>query len=288
MQNSLLAWFAICLVGQTSALGQFTPEFIQNSSYWNDGKAEFDIYDAQIMRYGQPRQTEVIHLLVREPFDLRQFVKPDNWQNTPNLIQVLKMNQILHIPTGIYVYQQMHSNFWRADNARLAKFSLTSNDSCGNTYKEARRGAEVFTYQWHTYWDGMANGQEKVTLPANGFFYDELPLRVRTIDFRNPSGDFSIALAPSIINSKKDDLAWAPAQVYYESTERAIYVTVQHAAGTDRFMLDRDFPFLLRKWEQADGSRMQLKRSLKIDYWNYHGLGDRKRAHFNPLSQHPD
>ncbi len=117
------------------------------------------------------------------------------------------MNQILHIPTGLYVYQQMHSNFWRADNARLAKFSLTSNDSCGNTYKEARRGAEIFAYQWHTYWDGMAAGMQKVTLPPNGFFYDELPLRVRTIDFSKPSGDFEIQLAPSIINSKKDELS---------------------------------------------------------------------------------
>ena len=95
-------------------------------------------------RYGQPRQTEVLHILVREPFELRQMVKPDNWQR-PGVIQVLKMNQVLHIPTGLYVYQQMQSNFWRADNARLAKFSLTSNDSCGNTYKEARRGGEIFT-----------------------------------------------------------------------------------------------------------------------------------------------
>ena len=288
MQKSVLALLALCLVRQTPLLAQFTPAFVQNSSYWNDGKAEFDLYDGQIMRYGQPRQTEIIHLLVREPFDFRQFVKPDNWQTSPNVIQVLKMNQILHIPTGLYLYQQMDSNFWRADNARLAKFSLTSNDSCGNTYKEARRGGEVFTYQWHTYWDGMAEGQEKVTLPANGFFYDELPLRVRTIDFRNPNGDFSIQLAPSVINSKKDQIVWQPAQVHYESSERAIYVTVQHAAGADHFMLDRDFPFLLRKWDAADGSRLELKRSLKIDYWNYHGLGDRKRALLNPMAQHPD
>lgn len=288
MQKSLLAFVAVCLVRQTTILAQFTPAFVQNSSYWNDGKAEFDLYDAQITRYGQPRQTEVIHLLVREPFDFRQFVKPDDWQANPNVIQVLKMNQVLHIPTGLYVYQQMHSNFWRADNARLAKFSLTSNDTCGNSYKEARRGADVFTYQWHTYWDGMAQGQEKVTLPPNGYFYDELPLRVRTIDFSKPSGDFSIQLAQSIINSKKDAFVWQPAQVHYESTERAIYVTVQHATGTDHFVLDRDFPFLLRKWEQAEGSRLELKRSLKIDYWNYHGLGDRKRALLNPKAQHPD
>ena len=64
--------------------------FVQNSNYWNDGKAEFNIYDAQIVRYGQPRQTEVLHILVREPFDLKQMVKPDNWQR-PGVIQVLKM-----------------------------------------------------------------------------------------------------------------------------------------------------------------------------------------------------
>jgi len=287
MQKPLLALVAFAISRALPAFGQFTPAFVQNASYWNDGKAEFDIYDAQIMKYGQPRQTEVLHILVREPFDYRQFVKPDDWQR-PGVIQILKLNQVLHIPTGLYVYQQMHSNFWRADNARLAKFSFTSSDSCGNTYKEGRRGGEVFDYQWHTYWDGMGQGKEKVTLPPNGFFYDELPLRVRTIDFTKPSGDFEIQLAPTIINSKKEDLVWRPAQVHYEIQEHGIYVTVQHDAGIDRFMLDRDFPFLLRKWEAADGSKMQMKRSLKIDYWNYHGLGDRQRALLNPKAQHPD
>ncbi len=287
MRKYLLAFVALAFVGVAPAFAQFSPAFIQNASYWNDGKAEFDIYNAQIMRYGQPRQTEVLHILVREPFDLRQFVKPDDWQR-PGVIQVLKMNQILQIPTGLYVYGQMHSNFWRSDNGRLAKFSLTSNDSCGNTYKEARRSAEIFTYQWRTYWDGMAAGSEKVTLPPNGFFYDELPLRVRTIDFSQPTGDFAIQLGPGTINSKKDKLVWKPAQVHYESTERAIYVTVQHEGGIDRFMLDRDFPYLLRKWDSADGSKMELKRSLKVDYWNYHGLGDRQRALLNPQAQHPD
>ncbi|CAN5498519.1 hypothetical protein BH18VER2_BH18VER2_15170 [soil metagenome] len=270
-----------------AALAQFNPAFIANASYWNDGKAEFDIYDGQIMRYGQPRQTEILHLLVREPFDLKQFVKPDDWQRR-HTIQVLKMNQILHIPTGLYVSQQMLSNFWRADNGRLAKFSLTSNDSCGNTYKEARRGGEIFHYQWHTYWDGMAEGREKVKLPPHGYFYDELPLRVRTIDFSKPSGDFEIQLAPTIINSKKDKLVWKPAQVYFESTDRAIYVTVAHDGGSDRFVLDRNFPHLLRTCQAADGSKLQLKRSLKVDYWNYHGLGDRKRALLNRRLEHPD
>jgi hypothetical protein len=287
MRKAPLGFLAsLFLAAATPVPAQFTAELVSNAGYWNDGKAEFNIYDAQIMRYGQPRQTEVIHVLVREPFDLKQYVKPDNWQR-PGVIQVLKLNQILHVPTGIYLYQQMHSNFWRADNARLAKFSLTSNDSCGNTYKEARRYGEVFSYEWHTYWDGMAQGRLRMRLPPNGYFYDELPLRVRTMDFQNqPTGDFEIQMAPTIINSKRDDFAWKPAQVHYETGEHGIYVTVQHAGGTDHFLLDRNFPYLLRQWDQADGSRLQLKYSLRIDYWNYHGLGDRRRALLNATAPH--
>ncbi|HEY2801910.1 MAG TPA: hypothetical protein VGI85_15065 [Chthoniobacterales bacterium] len=271
----------------TSTSAQFTPAFIQNSSYWNDGKAEFDIYDAQLVREGAPRQTEVLHILVREPFDLKQLVKSDSWSHR-GVIQVLKLNQILPAPTGLYVVQQMHSNFWRADNGRLAKFSLTSNDSCGNSFKEGKRAGEEFAYQWHTYWDGMADGSEQVTLPPNGFFYDELPLRVRTIDFSKPSGQFEIQLAPTIINSKKTDLIWKPATVSYKIGEKFIKVTVQHAGGRDEFTLDRDFPHLLREWTAADGSHLKLKRSLKVAYWKYGKPGDRERALKDPMLQHPD
>src|SRR4030095_5774414 len=117
MRKAFSAIVALSIVQPVWVVAQFVPAFVQNASYWNDGKAEFNIYDAQIVRYGQPRQTEALHILVREPFDLKQMVKPDNWQR-PGVIQALKMNQILHIPTGLYADQQMQSNFWRADTAR--------------------------------------------------------------------------------------------------------------------------------------------------------------------------
>jgi hypothetical protein len=280
----------LCLVfiaAGAPVFAQFTPAFLQNSSYWGDGKAEFNFYDAQIVRYGQPRATEVIQILVREPFDPKQLVKPDDWKQ-PGVIQVLKLNQILHIPTGIYVYQQMHSNFWRVDDARLLKFSLTSNDSCGNTFKEGRRVGDKFDYEYHTYWDGMADGRADIIPPANGYFYDELPLRVRTIDFSKGNGEFAIELAPTMIKSKKDDLAFKPAKVTFTSAEKNIAVAVQHDGGTDQFILDREFPNLLREWNAADGSHLKMKRSLKIDYWNYNKPGDKERALADPMLQHPD
>src|SRR4051812_19502963 len=105
-----------------SAFAQFTPALIQNNSYWGDGKAEFNIYDAQIVREGMPRPCEVLHILVRESFDPKQLVKSDK-PNPADAIPVLKLNQILHLPTGLSVAQLMHSNFWRVDNAQLLKFS---------------------------------------------------------------------------------------------------------------------------------------------------------------------
>ena len=163
----LFVFLLLFLFTAGNAFAQFTPGLLQNSSYWGGGKAEFNIYDAQIVRYGMPRQCEILHILVREPFDPKQFVKPEG-SPRPDTIAVLKLNQILHVPTGLYVYQQMHSNFWRVDNAKLLKFSLTSNDSCGNTYKEARRNGDQLSYEYRTYWDGMAEGKENIAPPANG------------------------------------------------------------------------------------------------------------------------
>ena len=271
----------------TPAFAQFTPGLIQNDSYWGDGKAEFNIYDAQVARYGVPRPTEVLHILVRESMDPKQFVKPDN-PNQAGAVPVLKLNQILHVPTGLYVYQQMHSNFWRIDNAQLLKFSLTSNDSCGNTFKEGRRESAGFAYEYRTYWDGMAGGKENVALPANGYFYDELPFLVRTLDFQKPSAPFEVQLAGTTINSKKDNFVFKPAKVSLKSTDREIDVAVEHAGGTDHFILDRDFPNLLRQWNAAAGSRLKMKRSLKVAYWNYNKPGDREKALADPMLRHPD
>jgi len=271
----------------TSSPAQFSPALLQNDNYWADGKAEFSIYGAEIVRYGVPRPCEVLHILVREPIDLKQLVKPEGPPRAET-VPALKLNQILHIPTGLYVYQQMHSNFWRVDTAQLVKFSLTSNDSCGNTYKEARRTGEQFTYEYRTYWDGMAKGEEPLSPPGNGYFYDELPWLVRTIDFSKPGAGFEIQLAGSTINSKKDTFDFKPAKISFKSTERTIEVAVQHAGGTDQFTLDASGPHLLREWKAADGSKLKMKRNLKVDYWNYNKPGDRERALNNPMLRLPD
>src|SRR4051812_38305109 len=158
VRSPLLCLFLIA----SPAFAQFTPALLQNDSYWGDGKAEFNIYDAQIMREGALRPCEALHILVREPTDSK----------LPGAVPVLKLNQVLHLPIGLYVHQQMHSNLWRIDNAPLLRFSVTSSDSIANTYKEGRREGEVFGYEDRTSSDGAAGAKENVSVPANCYFYD--------------------------------------------------------------------------------------------------------------------
>jgi hypothetical protein len=283
-------WLFVFIVGwNVGARAQFSAAWLQDEKYWGDGKAEFNIYDAQEVRYGQARPSEVIHILVREPFSERDLVKAE--PNThAGTYPVIKLNQVLHIPTGIYVYQQMHSAFWRCDTGELVKATLTSNDSCGNTYKEFRafgglRGltSHGWNYEWRTYWEGTSRGEEAVTAPRGAIFYDELPMRVRTIDFSNGAGAFATAIAPTVIGSKRDQIAFAGASVDWAVRSDVIAVRVSIGADPDSakhddFQLDPKPPHLVREWKKSDGGSLKLRRSLKIDYWNYNKVGDLERA----------
>jgi hypothetical protein len=289
---------ALCL----SAQAQWGTKWLQDDAYWGDGKAEFNVYDAREVRYNQPRPSFIVHILVRESFAPKELVKADDWKQE-GTYPVIKLNQILYVPTGLYSYQQMHSAFWKPENGRLIKASLSSNDGCGNTYKEfqALTGWRSWLgggwrYHWHTYWQGMGEGTETVRADAESIFYDELPMRVRTIDFTPGQGAFAIPVAPTIINSKKGDTTFKPHTVEWRqrSMDAAdgsgdkllgpITVTVKARDGgkEDVFILDSHPPHLLREWRKSDGGTLKLKQSLKIDYWNHNKLGDQEKL-FGPL-----
>lgn len=276
-----------------TARAQFSPTWLQDEKYWGDGKAEFNIYDAVEMRYGKPRKCEILHILVREPFSDRDLVKAEP-STKGCTYPVIKLNQILHIPTGVYVYQQMHSAFWRCDTGALVKATLTSNDSCGNTYKEFRalgglRGlfSKSWRYEWRTYWEGMSAGEETIAAPENAVFCDELPLRVRTLDFTKPAGQFAFWIASSIVNSKKDAVTFRPARaVWTAPANQPIQVEIYDRVGYPKvdvenktlFTLEAHPPHRLVEWQQPNGNQGKLRRSLKLDYWNYNQPGDLERA----------
>jgi hypothetical protein len=278
--------FAIAAIIQSpAATAQLTPGILANDSYWSDGKAEFDIFEAQLMRQGQLRKCELLHILFRERIDPKTLARVDDPKRS-DATSAIRMSQIWSIPVGLIVEQGSIVVYWRVDSASLAKLMFIGSDSVGNAASKIEAKDAALNYTSETYRDGTA--VSAIASPAGAVFYDELPLRVRTIDWLKPEGEFEVPLAPSLARFKPEKVEFAPARLSWKTAEKSIEVAVKHTMGSDRFVLDREFPFLLREWQMADGSRLKMKRGLKADYWNYMKEGDRERALKNPMLEHPD
>jgi hypothetical protein len=253
----------------------FAPDFFQNK-YWHDGKAEVSVFAATEKREGIVRPSEVKHIVVRETFSPARPVKTDDWQ-ARGAYDVIKLNQILHIPTGTYDFYQMHSGFWRVDNGRLIKFSLAGIDSCGNAYKEGRIAGSRLSYIANTYWDGMDRVKFTRKLPEDVLFYDELPLKLRSLDWTKATS-FSASVIPSVIGGKADRLIPAKAAFTVQEAPggKAFQVTMRAGNDQDVFVFDKEFPHVLREWRRADGSALRLKSTVRIPYWKLNKPGDEK------------
>jgi hypothetical protein len=243
------------------------------SDLFDRGQAEYTIYDARIVRYREPRDAVVTHVLVKEPWDAKRGVK---WGGQGQAdFEVIKLNQVLSIPTGIYRYEQMWTGIWKRESGNLLKFSLSHHETCGNTYKQGRIGANgVCRFVYHSYFDGEGDGERSFAL-AGSILYDELPLKLRLLAPQQRSGTYQVRLIPTIIHSRPGSTDARPAQV--EEIRRGqgeIVYEVRHAGGADRLIYESQAPFKLLRWEQADGSLLTLRKSLMIDYWNRNRPGD--------------
>ena len=281
----------VAIVTAKTALAQFTPALLQNNSYWGGGKAEFDYYDAQVVCQGQPRSSEMLMIFVREPVDAKTLARIDDPQK-PNAMRTIRLHQIATLPVGMFVAQQSLTAHWRLDSLSLARLSVVGTDALGNFSRRLEEKREANLKSWFSFYDTYRDGAgfDIIAAPPKeqAIFYDELPLRVRSIDFSKANGDFAIQLAPSLIKEKLDTIVFKPAKLAWKIGERTIDVDLRYDAGTDHFVLDREFPFLLREWTLADGGRIKMKNSLRVDYWKYNKPGDRERALKDPMLRHPD
>ena len=250
--------------------GVFSSRLLQNP-LWDDGRAEYDVFSAEELREGVLRETETIHIVVKEPFNIKLRVKAD----VPPYFDVIKLNQVINVPTGVYAFHQMHSSFWARSSGRLLKFSMSSNDSCGNTFKTGWVDGSSLRLSFHTYWDGEGDGVRKLKVPADLVFYDELPFKLRTIGAIETPGEYPVHLFPTTIGSKLGALEPEPATIrVWNAAEGEIKIEVRRAGGTDEFRFDRKFPHVLRFWKRADGSTLRLRKSQRFDYWKHGKPGD--------------
>ena len=288
--SASLALAGIFLFAAAGASAQFSPALLQNASYWHDGKSEIDFYSADLVEEGQHYQSELLMILTAETVEPVALTRAQE-SNHPATLPVLHLHAQTSLARGLLLEQRSLEALWRMDSAALSRLCFTGSDGLGHILQSVREQREGSTITWKYSCDTYRRQVERPPVSSpNGtvVFYDELPMRVRMIDLTQPTGTFEIQLAHSIVSAKEQEVAFKPATVSYKVEERAINVAVQQGDAVDHFVMDRDFPFLLRQWKMADGSLLKLKNSIKADFANYAKPGDRERALKDPMLRHPD
>lgn len=241
--------------------------------YFDQGLAEFNTYEAVIPRYGEPRKASVVHVWVKEPWDAEKGVKAAG--EKPSDFEVLKLNQIISYPTGMYRYEQMWSGFWRRDTGALVKYTLSHHEACGATFKRGDLRDGKLLYQAHSYFEGEGEIRREQKLPSDAVFYDELPLRMRVV-VAGGLKEGQMNLLRSIIDGRasRDDTpaasaTWLAIKPTKEGEPgQTTMIEIRHAEGVDRMTFESVKPWKLLRWEQASGSLLVLKESTFVDYWN--------------------
>ena len=74
-------------------------------------------------------------------------------------MSVVKLNMIQQIPTGLYDYFQMASIFFDRSTGRILKYTMSSQDGCGNTFMEYRRREGKHLFHYHSYFDDQGDSE---------------------------------------------------------------------------------------------------------------------------------
>jgi hypothetical protein len=261
------------------------PNPFASNPLWDDGRAEIDAYEATIRRYGTPRTLTAYLIVVKEDFSKKQLVKADPDHDPGDLLTVLKLNHVINYQTGIYSYQQMASCFLDRASMDLVKFSLTSNEWCGNTYKEYTRRDGKGALHVHTYWDNQAEATYDVPVGPDVVFFDQLPLWIRSLPQR-PGTTRALRLVPTQIESKGPKPEIVPATLLAAREEmvkvpaggfRALRWELKTASERpDVYWTSRDYPYVLVAWDRPDGGAYRLKWTQRLAYWTLNHPGDEK------------
>jgi hypothetical protein len=246
--------------------------FLENA-YWNSGKAEFQVYEASVKKYGTDRKATVKLILVKEPFDPLRLVKT---RHEDDAVDVIKLNFIREIPTGIYDYFQMASIFFERSSGRILKYAMSSQDGCGTTFVQYLRREEKHVFHYHSYFDDQ--GDSETVLQGGEFtFYDALPLVLR---FRLPrTGEYRMKIVDSLLSNQAVPPAIREGRVRTRSggsrtvggkTYPSVFLAeVRRGEQRDLLVFGPEYPHRLLEWRKADGDGLVLNQSHFLYYWRH-------------------
>ncbi|MBM4014336.1 MAG: hypothetical protein FJ293_05160 [Planctomycetes bacterium] len=242
---------------------------------WDDGKAELSRYAAEAVVEGERRSFTAWSIVVSEWLDPRQMVKVEAFD--PGVVPVLKCNWTVSIPTGVAAYQQMATLFMRRADALVMKAAFSSQEWCGITFASWRRDREGM--QYHSYWDGEADGTWPIEkLATNALFHEQVPLWIRLRHPERARTEPVTLIRERLFSARCPPPKQVAAAIWFDGIKgtdpdggadpRRIEARLLVDKQVETFVLAPEFPHVLREWRRADGTTWRLEKSVRLDYWN--------------------
>lgn len=239
---------------------------------WDDGRAEVCAYRVTWPRYGEPRAGSALLVLVKEPWAPDLDVKADAPREDG--FEVLKLNHLRDVRTGIYEYHQMASVFLDRRRGGLVKMATTSSEACGITTAELVDGRLAT----RSYFDGQ--GSRERAYPG-GLPEDGLPALLRELVAGEAPA--AVEVFPSLLSPRlpePEPARWRLSRKEVEAAGEggrpvaAVEIVLSRGDERRRYVFARERPHPMLAFEASDGTRYQLARCERLAYWERNRPGD--------------
>jgi hypothetical protein len=253
---------------QVSWQDHFDPNWATNA-LWDDGLAEVANYEAVRVIYGKERPHMLTHILVKEDFNTSFNVKTDDY-NRNDLFTVMKFNQFARIETDNYPYHLQNSVFLYRDAFWLAhKLSISSQEWCGNTFKQWDRVGTQYSLLRHSYFDGQGDGKDFTASLA--LIEDQLFQSLRALRFEEGL-QFRAPLILSAMGNtyKKPEVREATFKIKKEEFHNEEVWEVEMLLEDEihaSFIFQQEYPNLLLHFQAKDGRKALIKSQSRSAYW---------------------
>ncbi|MFN0103699.1 MAG: hypothetical protein ACKV2U_16630 [Bryobacteraceae bacterium] len=247
---------------------------------WGDGFAELTSYDLKYPRYGAPRRGTAVSIFVTETFANSLRVKSDpDVRDKKDEFPVMKLNLVEDFQTGIYDYNLMLQSFVALEsvNGRPAgvatKVTWSSQEWCGNLFKEALLDKDVVRIVSHSYFDGEGDQSLSETTPAAAVMSeDALMLWARGMAWpvlkAGETREVPALLALQSSRFKKGPMQWGKAVLSRATSGEVDVFRAKLSDGRERvYEVEKATPFRVLKYTTSEGVEAVLVASERMKYW---------------------
>jgi hypothetical protein len=205
---------------------------------------------------------------------------------------VVKLNHLRDFQTGIYDYSTMTSVFAQvAAGFPVRKVSFSSREWCGHVWHQLLPGKDGVAGVFHSYFEGEADGQDTLALPADGVYEDALPILLRGLrgEYLAAGQSRSVAYLPSLFASRMNHrrLAWSRATIARSAAPSTVqvpagrfpavtYVVSPEGGVRSTWVFEEAWPHRLLRRATDDGEEAILLGSSRQPYWRQNGAGGEK------------